>query len=534
MASIMDALWIGIAFVLGLAARQVTLPPLVGYLAAGFILFALGVNPGPVLDQFAATGITLLLFTIGLKLRPDMLFHRRVWAVTGIHMVVVTLFIAGAAVLAGRLLPGFGTSVMSALVLAFALSFSSTVFAVKVLEDRGEVASTYGRTAVGILIVQDIAAVVFLASAAARLPTWWALLLVPALVPLRWLLLRIMDRTGHDELLVLFGLVVALGGAQAFDVVGLKGDLGALIFGLMLSSHRWSERLAGALLSFKDLFLVGFFLGIGLHGIPGPEALAIAVLLLFLIPVKSVLFFWLLARFRMRARTAFLAALNLSNYSEFGLVVVALACANGWLPQEWLTILAVSLALSFIVASPVNGMAHRLYESYRNSLVRFQHPTRLPEESEIDPGDASVLIFGMGRVGTGAYEVLHRHRGERVIGIDMVPEVIEQHRSAGRRVIRASATDPDFWSRIRLNSGRLHLVMLAMPRCEENIFAATQLRKRSFTGRIAALAKYEEDVARLQNVGVHSVFNLYAEAGAGFAADAYLGVKPLEIPEGPG
>jgi hypothetical protein len=98
-------------------------------------------------------------------------------------------------------------------------------------------------------------------------------------------------------------------------------------------------------------------------------------------------------------------------------------------------------------------------------------------------------------------------------------------------VIRASATDADFWARLSLESKRLRLVMLAMPQCEENAFAAIQLARHGYKGRIAALAKFEEDVQRLKSLGVHSVFNLYAEAGAGFAEHALSGVEPLEVPE---
>jgi hypothetical protein len=329
-------------------------------------------------------------------------------------------------------------------------------------------------------------------------------------------------------------MTVALGGAELFDRFGIKGDLGALVFGFMLASHRWSPHLAKALLGFKDLFLVGFFLSIGLKGIPGPDTLLLALILLLLLPVKFLLFFWLLARFRLRARTAFLGALDLGTYSEFGLIVAVTAAGAGLITNEWLTTIAVAVALSFIAAAPLNTHGHRIYDRYRAGLLRWQHPTRLPDEDEIDPGDASVLIFGMGRVGTGAYELLHKHRRERVLGVDMVPEVVEQHHRAGRNVIRASATDADFWPRLKLDGKKLRLVMLAMPLCEENRYAASQLIRYGYTGRIAALATFEEDVQRLKDVGVHSVFNLYAEAGAGFAEDAITGGKPLDVPEPPG
>ncbi|MEN8176670.1 MAG: cation:proton antiporter [Pseudomonadota bacterium] len=162
----LDIVWIGIAFILGLGARQVGLPLLVGFLAAGFVLFGLGAEPTETLDHFAAIGITLLLFSIGLKLRIDTLLKPQVWGVGSLHMAIVTLTL-------GFLVLGFAATGMAlvadlniwtAIIVGFALSFSSTVFAVKILEESGETASIYGRTAIGILIVQDIAAVAFLSA----------------------------------------------------------------------------------------------------------------------------------------------------------------------------------------------------------------------------------------------------------------------------------------------------------------------------------------------------------------------------------
>ena len=522
-----DVVWIVIAFALGLLARLVALPPLTGYLAAGFVLYALGVRPGGTLAQVADLGITLLLFTIGLKLRIQTLLRPQVWAVASIHLVISSAVLAGvvlAMVPLGLALMG-GIEGPRALLLGFALSFSSTVFAVKVLEERADIASVYGRTAIGILIVQDIAAVLFLAASTGKVPTPWALLLLASLWPLRWLLFRLLDRVGHGELLILFGFTVALGGGQLFDLVGIKGDLGALLIGVLMGGHRNADELAKVLLSFKDIFLVGFFLGIGLQGIPGPEALGVALLLTALLPLKGALFFALLTAFRLRVRTSLLATLGLANYSEFGLIVAAIGAAQGWIPVEWLTTLAVALALSFLVASPLNAGALGLYRRWRGVLSRFEGERRLPEEQAIDPGDAAVLVFGMGRVGVGAYDRLVADGVGPVVGIDSATEVVARHRAAGREVIRASGTDLDFWDRITLDGRHLRLVLLTMPRVHENEFAAEQLLAHGFQGRITALAKFEDDERLLRAAGAHHVFNLYREAGAGLAEDALRGTE---------
>ena len=514
-----DIIAIGIAYASGLAARSVGLPPLVGYLLAGFGLYAGGSRLTPTLEEFSDMGVTLLLFTIGLKLRLGSLLMPQIWAVAMLHMLAMVALITGFIVVMGMagiaLFAGMDTG-MAALV-AFALSFSSTVFAVKVLEEKGEMYSMYGRIAIGILIVQDIAAVVFLAASIGKVPSVWAIALLVMLVPLQPLLQRMLDKSGHGELQILFGLTLALGGAQFFELFGIKGDLGALVLGVMLAGHPRASELARQLLSFKDLFLVGFFLSIGLSGPVSVQAVTLALLLLLLVPLKTLLYFLLMARFRLRLRTSVLASVSLANYSEFGLIVGAIGVANGWLAGELLIALAITLSLSFILAAPLNVASYRVYMYLRGRLSHFETRERVVGEEFIDAGDATVIVFGMGRVGTGAYDAMRQRMGDQVLGVDMDLETVTEQQDQGRRVIRGSATDSDFWDRLHVDFKRVNLVLLAMPNAQENLFAARQLQTVGYTGRVAAIAKYRDEIDALKNAGVHAAFNLYAEAGAGFA-----------------
>ncbi|MGB5833357.1 MAG: cation:proton antiporter family protein [Thiohalocapsa sp.] len=510
--------WITVAFALGILARQVGLPPLVGYLLAGFGLHVAGVGENALIDQLSSLGVTLLLFTIGLKLKLKSLAAPHVWGAASLHMIGVVAVFVPLLLAFGKLgLPQLvDIDIGAALLLAFAFSFSSTVFAVKVLEDKGEMGSLYGTVAIGILIMQDLAAVLFLAVSAGKVPTLWALLLF-LLIPLRRGVFWLLERAGHGELLLLFGLMVGIGGAQLFESVHVKGDLGALLLGVLIASHSKADELSRVLLGLKDLFLVGFFLNIGLGGVPGPDTIPLVLLLLALLFFKGFLFEQLLLAFRLRARTAFLGSLTLANYSEFGLIVAAVAANNGWMPSQWLGIIALVLALSFVAASPLNARSHSLYELFSPRLRRQERRARIAAEREIDPGDADAMIVGMGRVGTGAYDALKQVNGRNPVGVDADPDSVSRHAAAGRYVVHGSATDADFWHRLHLDDGHVKLVLLAMPKMSENVFAAVHLIKEGFQGTIGAVAEYPEDEQLLRDAGVHQVFNLYAEAGAGFA-----------------
>jgi glutathione-regulated potassium-efflux system ancillary protein KefC len=516
----MDPIWITLAFFCGFLARMIGLPPLVGFLAAGFILNGLGISGGATLQLVADLGVTVLLFTIGLKLKVQSLLKPEVWAGTTLHMLItIVLFggLAAAAIHFGFDLLGIQNHT-SILLVCFALSFSSTVFAVKVLESRGEMSAIHGRAAIGILIMQDVLAVVFLTASAGKLPSPWAAAVVVGLFLVRPLLFRIMDRCDHGELTILYGFFLALVvGAASFDAVAMKADLGALLIGMLVAPHLKSRELAKSLLGFKEIFLVGFFLSIGLAGVPTWETLALAGVLILLLPLKAGLFFLLLCRFRLRARSSLLASFSLANYSEFGLIVGAVAVDNGWLAGEWLTVFALALSLSFILASPLNAKGNAIYQRFQKRLTDFETEGRHPDEL-LRPVDSTIIILGMGRIGTGAYDMMHR-RCNRVVGVDLNETSVKAHLQAGREVILGDATDPDFWELLKARGAfaRLELILVAMPKHQVNMFAVDQLKKAGFNGSVAAIAMYDDQRQELLAAGVHAAYNIFGEAGAGFA-----------------
>jgi len=440
-----------------------------------------------------------------------------IWGVTSLHVLLVVCVAGSIIWLLGLLgLQMFaGLNWSTAALLAFAMSFSSTVFAVKVLEEKGELAANHGRIAIGILIMQDVFAVVFLTLSTGKIPSPWAVVLLGVLIVARPLFGRLMNRVGHGELLIVYGFILALGGASAFEFVNMKADLGALLMGMILAGHARSSELASSLLSFKDLFLIGFFLTIGLNASLSFDVFLIALLVVLALPVKVILYYWLLTLFRWRARTAFLTSLSLSNYSEFGLIVGAIAFNNGWLTDEWLGVLAISMAITFIIAAPFNLNSHRLYARFDKVLKHFQREERLPEEQTIDTGGAEILVFGMGRVGMAAYDKMRQQFGDVVLGLDHDAMVVETQRKAGRNVIQGDAIDYDFWA--KLQPGKVRVVLLDMPNQSENLFAMQQLAASGFKGKVAATAKYDDQLKELRAAGADAAYNIYGEAGSGFA-----------------
>lgn len=514
-----DPVWIAVAYACGFLIWQIKLPPMVGYLLAGFILSVSGATGGEFLNEMADLGVTLLLFTIGLKLNIKQLLRPEIWGVSSIHMAVVTIgTVSLLGLLAAFKIPIFSQmTTQSMLIVSFALSFSSTVFAVKVFEEKGGMASQYGRIAIGVLIMQDIAAVIFLSASTAKVPSIWAAAIIIALILLKPLLIFLLKRAGHGELLILYGLVLALGGSSLFELVSLKGDLGALFFGILLAQHPKSSELAKSLLSLKDLFLVGFFLSIGMSVTLTQDTLLIALVLLLIIPIKILLFTVLFMRFRLRARPATLASLSLGNFSEFGLIITAIAVNKQWLEPQWLAIMAIAVVFSFIIASPLNVYNAAIYNKVAAFIQKFEHYKRLPGDDLIKLKSTRVLICGMGRIGIGAYDQMNLRYDGKVIGIDFDDDSEKYDQASLRKTIRGDVTSPDFWRRIETKNVDLTLVMLCMPNYKSNINAAKALREWGYQGKIAAVSKFIDEEPELHQSGVDTTFNIYAEVGTGFA-----------------
>jgi len=512
----MEPIIIVFAFVAGFGFRQLGYPPLLGYLLAGFVAHGLGIGSGEALAPLADAGILLLLFTIGLKLNPRDLMPRYVWGSAILHMVAVIPLTAAIIYLVGMAYSPLSFEHPAApWTLAFALSFSSTVLAIKLFEERGETSSFYASIAIGILVVQDVLAVVYLVLMSGHLPTPWALLLlgIPLLRPV---FKRFLPMIGHGELLLLSGVFFAFGAAALFEWVDLKGGLGALVMGMLIaqSNRAKARELYDQLIGLKNLLLIGFFLQIGYYGIPEIELLLVAVVLGLLITLRPVVYFALLTGFGLRARTGALTGLSLFTYSEFGLIVAAIAQESGILGEQWLTTIALSMAMSFVVATPVNRKAHELYVRYSKSLTKHEKPERLPEEVIGSLGGANIAILGMGRVGRGAFDALREAGHSRVVGIEENYTLALELTENGWPCVHGDASDRDFWERTGLPD--CDLIMVSLSNHRENIRVAKLARVMNYSNTIVVATRFPDEHAELAKLGCLTFYR-YQEVGRDFA-----------------
>jgi hypothetical protein len=274
--------------------------------------------------------------------------------------------------------------------------------------------------------------------------------------------------------------------------------------GLTLSTHKRAKKLSEALWGLKEIFLVGFFLQIGMTGLPQMNDLIFALAVVLILPLKGLLFFGLLLLFKLRARSSFMAAISLTAYSEFGLIV-----ASGVLP-EWLVPLALAVALSLVVSAPLNRISQQLFDRFEPLLAKFELAKIHRDEMPTDLGDASILIIGMGRTGTAAYDQLKKHY-DHIIAVDADTYKVASHREAGRNAVFADVEDTGFWR--GLNISPLKTVIVAIDSIEAKEAAVRALRQIGFIGPIVSHALFEQDIDRLVNSGATHTYLTMNQAG---------------------
>ena len=501
-----ELLCLGMAYSVGLFANRLFLPPLVGYLVAGYVLHWLNVEVMHSLSHLAEIGIELLLFTVGLKLKLSSLLRKEVLNVGGLHLLIVTG-------VSGAVFFGLGEHVTGALVLGVSLAFSSTVLAIKVLEDNGELSSLHGRDVLSILILQDIVAIALLADADGKETSPWALglLLLPLFRPIAHFLL---DLSKAAELRLLLSVFLALGGGALAETLSISPDIGALLTGMLLASHTKTDDIANKLWGLKEIFLVAFFLQIGLTDIPGRQELVRALELLLILPLQGLLFFILFLLSGLRSRTALVCSLALMTYSEFALITTKAMVTSALLPPEWNSIISLAVAGSLAIAAPLNRFSRQIFAFLEPALVRFERKSRNPDRLPESIGMAEWVVMGMGRAGVAAYLTLHQG-DKRVVGLDADPVVLKKVIGRGLRVIYGDAEDAELWDSLPLE--RVKGIVLTLPEFEVRCSTIVQLRQKGFKGQIGTICSHAEEKLELEKLGANFVIHPYYEAGCQLA-----------------
>ena len=499
-------LWLAVAFLTGYICKSISVPVIVGYIFAGFFLKSVSLNTGSeILSIPAEIGVELLLFSIGLKIRPRFLLNKSLFVVFLIHSIVILGIYL--------LLMDLNLPLEAKVSVCLALTLSSTIIASKALEGRNEATTFHGRLSLVFLIFQDLLALgmlIYSSNSTFSLSLFALLILVPAVPLTRWFINKIQDNNELELLAVI--LMIMLLGAALFKYAGLTGEIGALIIGVLFSSYARAEELSAKIWSLREILLLTFFLALGMNLEINLPILLSALSILAFLTVKAVILFGLLLAFRLRAYTAFLIAVSLSTYSEFAVIIITDLYDFGIVGQTEFSSIILGVCLSFVLGAILNKNAHELYEYFEKYLLIFESEKHHPDEQPHTCGGADVMVLGMGRIGFPIFESL-RENNIKVVGFDADTERVKSHLRSGIRVTFADAEDPGFWSALRF--GRLKTIILALPEFTAQTFCVQQARKYGFKGKIIVPTRSQGDPELLKSLGADEIYDAYQAAGIG-------------------
>lgn len=519
---------LGLAVLGGVLAQQLRQPLIVAFIGVGILLGPSGfslVEQRTEIELFARLGIALLLFVVGLKL--DLHIIRSVGPValaSGLGQVLFTSALGYVIAL------GLGMSSVTALYVAVALTFSSTIIIVKLLSDKREVDSLHGRIAVGFLIVQDIVVVLVMIGLTAYgqadgdvnmgwealkvLLTGAAMLSGVALL-MRYVLPGLLHRLAHSsELLMLFAIAWAVVGAMVGDALGFSKEVGAFLAGVSIASTPYREQVASRLVSLRDFLLLFFFIELGATlnlGTLGAQLGASALLSLFVLIGNPLIVMAIMGYMGYRKRTGFLAGLTVAQISEFSLILAAMGLALGHLQQETVGLITLVGLITISVSTYMILYSHAIYERLAPWLSIFER--QVPHRELGNQADANktvdVLLIGLGRYGAALASDL-RQRGCRLLAVDFDPTTVEQHARSHYQVCYGDAEDPEFVATLPLQQASWVVSTIRDPMVNRMLLHG--LRQQGFAGKVAIAVSHHRDARRFEKEGVDLVLVPYADA----------------------
>ena len=515
---------IGLAAILTIIAKAIKQPPIIAYLISGVLvgpLFFGFIGPGTASSElvqvFAHIGVALLLFIVGLSL--DLRVLKEVGAVSAIAGFGGILLTAGIGFLISI---GIGFNNLTALYLALAIAFSSTVVVVKILSDKKEIDTLHGRIALGILIIQDFVAALALMifplinggslnSILIQVGKIIALITVVFLIStfvLKWFL-HYLARS--QEVLFLSGIAWALVIATLFNQFGLSLEIGALIAGMSLASSKYTLELGGKIKPLRDFFIILFFIFFGsqLATSFSPALICAAIILsIFVIFGKPLILMILIRFFGYKKRTNFLTSSSLAQISEFSLILILLGFNLGHLSQEIMSLSVVIALVTIAISTYTTHHASKIFDSISGALNLFEGRETAVETRPRKTYE--VVLFGYNRTGYSLLKTLKDMDIEFIV-VDYNPRVIMNLSKKKINCVYGDASDKEFIDDLGLDKAKL--VISTIPELDSNLIIKKRLNNVKSKAIFIATSDQIDDSLRLYKEGVDFVITPHILGG---------------------
>jgi Kef-type K+ transport system membrane component KefB len=501
------------ATIISIAMKMLRQPLVIGYIFTGIFASSSFLNIIHSKDQielFARIGIIILLFIVGLSLNPKVIRDvGKISLVAGLGQIIFTFAL-------GYLLTTMlGMQLISALYIAIALTFSSTIIIMKLLSDRNDLNKVYGKVTVGVLLVQDIVAILILMGVSSfsgvndtniiSMTSFIILKGVAIIYGLYLVSIYVLPAFSHfiassRELLFLFSLGWGLGLSSIFYVLGFSIEIGALAAGVSLSALPFADGIASRMKPLRDFFIIMFFVSLGsdmrLDAV-GTILIPALVLSLFVLIGKPIIVIMLMNLLGYKRKTAFRAGVSLAQVSEFSLIMMTLALGMGQLAKEEVSLVTLVGIITIAASSYLILYSDRIYPHVEKfiALLEFKKNNFELKSSE---NVHEVILFGFDRVG---HDFIHAFSklGTNYMVVDYNPALIEHMEKENIPYKFGDAEDVEFLRKLHFE--KVKMVVSTIPEVKTSRLLLRYVLKKNPHAIVIMLAHDIESAKELYEHG---------------------------------
>lgn len=496
----------------GILAKFLKQPLLIGFLFSGLLLNYFGfIKDHSLLDNMGKIGVTLLLFLVGMEMNiREIPTIGKVALTAGIGQIVFTSFFGFLIALA------LGFAPIPAIYIAVALTFSSTIIIVKLLSEKDDVNSLYGKIAVGFLLVQDLVAVLILMFLAGLrdgntglLPILFLVTKAGLLFSLVWylskeILPKIFSKLvgNSQELLFTVSIAWALGLATLVGgPLGFSFEIGGFLAGLALSNLPDHLGVSSKTKSLRDFFLTIFFMTLGsqllISGIGEilPKAILFSLFVLIGNPLIVMIIMGLLGH---KSRTSFLASVTVAQISEFSFILMAMGRSLNHVSDSDLALIVLVGAITMTASTYLILGSEKIYIKLKTFLKYFEKKNTNESvfTKEMQYSNHVVLV-GCDKIGTSVLSYFKKHNLQTVV-VDFDPTVFTRLSSDNVDILLGDITDPEILDLAKLTEARI--VICTVPNLDENLSIIRNIKSQknkpvfigSSSSRLDTIKMYEE------------------------------------------
>lgn len=526
-----------IAAGLGIAARLLKQPVILAYLFAGIAIGIFGffhLSNKELFQTFSELGIMFLLFLIGLEINYSSL-----------RLVCKTSILVGLAQIILTFIPGFfiarlfNFNYLESAYIAIALTFSSTIIVIKLLSEKRDANSLYGKISIGFLLVQDFVAIlilIFLAGIQTGKEIVFNNVFLTTLEGLglfiimfylgRKILPLIFDKIARsEELLFLTSLAWCFGIVTLVVKTGFSIEIGGFLAGIALANSSEHFQISARIRSLRDFFILIFFVILGSSLVFSNFSgltLPIIVFSLFVLIGNPLIVLIIMGLLGYRKRTSFLAGVTVAQISEFSLILAALGLKLGHLNEKIVSLITAVGIITITLSTYLIIYGEEIFRRLSRFLSIFER--RIKKQESLDELSFSkpIVLIGAHRVGQNIASHLDK---KDLLIIDFDPDVINRLRKQGYYILFGDISDSEILERANLKSSRL--IICTSPDFEDNlrILEEVSAQEKKNRPKVILRAENEKDARILYKKGADYVLLPY------FTSGQYLGKSIAIDPE---